>query len=51
VEAPLGTTVPLGLQRTTPAETLTNAVTVATTAQATANNDIVHDGSYTEVEN
>ena len=50
VEAPLGTTVPLGLQRTTPAETLTNAVTVATTAQATANNDIVHDGSYTEVE-
>lgn len=44
---PLTTT----LQRTTPAETLSNPVTVKTTGQATANSDIVHDSSYTEEEN
>lgn len=44
-------TIAAGLQRTAPAETLTNAVTVATTAQATANGDIVHDESYTQEEN
>jgi hypothetical protein len=39
---------PVGLQRTTPGEAATNAITVATTAQGVANADIVHDQSYTE---
>lgn len=45
------TTFSAGLQRTTPAETLSNAVVVKTTGQATASSDIVHDSSYTEEEN
>lgn len=51
VESPLGVTIPLGLQRTAPAELATAAVTVQTTAQATATADIVHDQSYTEEQN
>jgi hypothetical protein len=49
VESPVGrVTIPLGLQRTTPAEAATSAVTVQTTAQGVATADIVHDQSYTE---
>ena len=48
VQTGAGVTIPLGLQRTTPAELATNPITVQTTAQATANADIVHDQSYTE---
>lgn len=51
VQPAAGVAVVTGLQRTAPAETLSGAVTVVTTGQATANNDIVHDASHTEVEN
>lgn len=48
VQPASGIAIPAGLQRTAPTETLSSAVTVATTAEATANNDVVHDASYTE---
>lgn len=48
VQPAAGIAIPTGLQRTAPTETLSSAVTVATTAEATANNDVVHDASYTE---